>query len=218
MSLTRRTFITAVGASLIAGTGIAKVKTINGVRYGMVHDETRCIGCNACVIACRSVNQVPESVTRLEIVRSKPIGEYPNIKYQFYRHSCQHCDNAPCIDVCPTGASFIDSSTGIVDVNSDKCVGCLYCVAACPYRVRFVHPVKKSIDKCNFCRDTNLKAGRLPACVEACPRNALIFGNLDDPHSDISRLLNSKTIYRAKIHLGTGPKIYHIPFSRGVEL
>lgn len=218
MSLTRRGFITAVGASLVVGNSFAKVMTVNGVRYGMIHDETRCIGCNACVVACREVNQVPEGVSRLEIIRSEPVGEYPNVKYQFYRHSCQHCENAPCVEVCPTGASFIDAATGIVDVNPDRCVGCLYCVAACPYRVRFVHPVKKSIDKCNFCRDTNLAKGKLPACVEACPRNALTFGNLDDPNSDISHLLSSRTVYRAKVHLGTAPKLYHVPFSKGAKL
>lgn len=218
MSLNRREFILATGASLIAGSTVATVKTIDGVRYGMVHDETRCIGCNACVSACRTINQVPDGVTRLEMIRSEPIGEYPNVKYQFYRQACQHCDNAPCVEVCPTGASFIDPKTGIVDVNPSRCVGCLYCVAACPYRVRFVHPVKKSIDKCNFCRDTNLQVGRLPACVEICPRKALTFGNLDDPNSEISRLLTSRTIYRAKLHLGTAPKLYHIPFSQGVTL
>lgn len=218
MSLTRRHFITAVGASLVAGKTLSQTMTVDGVRYGMVHDETRCIGCNACVSACREVNEVPEGVSRLEIVRSEPIGEFPNVKYQFYRQSCQHCEEAPCVDVCPTGASFIDAKTGIVDVNPDRCVGCLYCVAACPYRVRFVHPIKKSIDKCNFCRDTNLAEGKLPACVEICPRNALTFGNLDDPNSDINRLLNSRTVYRAKVHLGTKPKLYHIPFSRGGTL
>lgn len=218
MSLSRRGFITAVGASLVAGKGLAKVMTVNGVRYGMIHDETRCIGCNACVTACREVNQVPEGVSRLEIIRSEPKGEYPYVKYQFYRHSCQHCENAPCVEVCPTGASFIDAATGIVDVNPDRCVGCLYCIAACPYRVRFVHPVKKSVDKCNFCRDTNLAAGKLPACVEICPRGALTFGNLDDPNSEINRVLQSHTVYRAKVHLGTAPKLYHIPFSKGAKL
>lgn len=218
MNLTRRSFVIAIGGVLVASNGLAKTMKINDLRYGMIHDETKCIGCNACVVACRQVNKVPEGVTRLSIIRSKPIGQYPNIKYQFYRHSCNHCENAPCIDVCPTGASFIDKTTGIVDVNSDRCVGCLYCVAACPYHVRFIHPIRKSADKCNFCRDTNLASGKLPACVGACPNNALTFGNLDDPNSDISELLRSRTVYRAKVHLGTSPKLYHIPFSKGVIL
>ena len=81
--------------------------------------------------ACRDVNQVPEGVSRLEILRSEPYGEFPNQEYEFFRQSCQHCTNAPCVAVCPTGASFIDKETGIVDVHKDLCVGCQYCIAVC---------------------------------------------------------------------------------------
>ncbi|EBV4483931.1 cytochrome c nitrite reductase Fe-S protein, partial [Salmonella enterica subsp. enterica serovar Typhimurium] len=88
-------------------------------------------------------------------------------------------------------------------------------IAACPYRVRFIHPVSKTADKCDFCRKTNLKAGKQPACVESCPTKALTFGNLDDPNSDISRLLRQKTTYRYKLALGTKPKVYRVPFNYG---
>ncbi|MGN6890868.1 4Fe-4S dicluster domain-containing protein, partial [Neisseria sp. P0014.S004] len=84
--------------------------------------------------ACRETNHVPEGVSRLEILRSEPYGEFPNQEYEFFRQSCQHCTNAPCVAVCPTGASFIDPETGIVDVHKDLCVGCQYCIAVCPYR------------------------------------------------------------------------------------
>lgn len=100
-------------------------------------------------------------------------------------------------------------------MNPDLCVGCQYCIAACPYRVRFIHPVSKTADKCDFCRKTNLKAGKQPACVESCPTKALTFGNLDDPNSDISRLLQQKTTYRYKLALGTKPKVYRVPFKFG---
>jgi protein NrfC len=123
--------------------------------------------------------------------------------------------HAPCVDVCPTGASFRDAASGIVDVNPDLCVGCQYCIAACPYRVRFIHPVTKTVDKCDFCRKTNLQAGKLPACVEACPTKALTFGNLDDPNSEISKLLRQKPTYRYKLALGTKPKLYRVPFKYG---
>ncbi|WP_117256900.1 4Fe-4S dicluster domain-containing protein, partial [Klebsiella pneumoniae] len=95
---------------------------------------------------------------------------------------------------------FRDAASGIVDVNPDLCVGCQYCIAACPYRVRFIHPVTKTADKCDFCRKTHLQAGKLPACVEACPTKALTFGNLDDPNSEISQLLRQKPTYRYKLY------------------
>ncbi|MDR0807257.1 MAG: cytochrome c nitrite reductase Fe-S protein [Enterobacteriaceae bacterium] len=218
MSCSRRHFIAGMGAVIFmtgsAQRSLAQIQ-INGIRYGMVYDETRCIGCTACMDACREVNKVPEGVSRLKIIRTGPIGEFPTAKYRFYRQSCQHCDNPPCVSVCPTGASYKDAATGIVDVNPERCVGCQYCIAACPYRVRFIHPVKKTADKCNFCRDTNLAQGKLPACVISCPTKALTFGNLDDPNSEISRLIADKTTYRAKAYLGTEPKMYRIPDQHG---
>ncbi len=222
MSCSRRNFLTGM---VISTVGIAGTATFNGVqavspkppkkRYGMLFDETACIGCNACSEACREVNDVPEGVSRLTITRSNPMGEYPNTHYKFDRISCQHCDNAPCVYVCPTGAAYIEPDTGIVDVNSDKCVGCGYCLAACPYQVRFFHPQTGSADKCNFCRDTNLAQGKQPACVEKCPTGALVFGDLDNPNSTISQAISQKTVYRQKVELGTSPKLYKVPHEKG---
>ena len=114
MTWSRRQFLTGVGVlaavSGTAGRVVAKTLNINGVRYGMVHDESLCIGCTACMDACREVNKVPEGVSRLTIIRSEPQGEFPDVKYRFFRKSCQHCDHAPCVDVCPTGASFRTAS------------------------------------------------------------------------------------------------------------
>ncbi|MGL5130746.1 MAG: 4Fe-4S dicluster domain-containing protein [Aeromonas popoffii] len=216
MSTTRREFMVGMSASaLILMTGspraLANSMTIEGVRYGMIHDETACIGCTACMDACREVNQVPPEVSRLEILRSGPVGEYPDQAYRFFRKSCQHCDNAPCVHVCPTGASHIRAEDGIVDINPDLCVGCRYCLAACPYQVRFINPVTRVADKCDFCRKTNLANGKQPACVEACPTKALVFGNLDDPQSPIARRLVQETTYRYKRFLGTSPKMYRVP-------
>lgn len=216
MSCTRRRFLAGAGVLAIGGLTapmvLARDQSPSGVRYGMVHDETRCIGCTACMEACRTVNQVPEGVTRLTIVRSGPVGEFPEARYRFFRHSCQHCDRAPCVSVCPTGASYRDAATGIVDVNPDLCVGCQYCIVACPYQVRFIHPETRAADKCDFCRKTRLRQGGQPACVEACPTRALIFGDLDDPHSEISRLIAGTITYRYKPALGTLPKLYRVPF------
>jgi len=187
----------------------------NDIKYAMLHDETKCIGCNACVDACREVNQVPEGVSRLSIERSEPYGEYPDQFYHFTRHSCEHCEAAPCVTVCPTGAAFIDKETGIVAVNADRCVGCLYCIAACPYEVRFINPVTKAADKCDFCRETNLKQGKQPACVEACPTKALVFGNLKDPKSELVTLLKANPTKRSKLDLGTRPKLFRIKAKEG---
>ncbi|EFI6420067.1 4Fe-4S dicluster domain-containing protein [Escherichia coli] len=108
MTWSRRQFLTGVGVlaavSGTAGRVVAKTLNINGVRYGMVHDESLCIGCTACMDACREVNKVPEGVSRLTIIRSEPQGEFPDVKYRFFRKSCQHCDHAPCVEACPTKA------------------------------------------------------------------------------------------------------------------
>ncbi|QDJ12475.1 cytochrome c nitrite reductase Fe-S protein [Mergibacter septicus] len=219
MNYSRRNFVSGMGA-LILLTGTANASKANAekknIRYAMLHDEKRCIGCTACMDACREVNNVPEGVSRLEIIRTQVEGtEFPDVIYKFFRHSCQHCSNAPCVQVCPTGASFIDEKTGIVDVNPDLCVGCQYCIAVCPYRVRYINPLNKAADKCNFCRDTNLAKGKLPACVESCPTKALTFGDLNDPNSEIVQKLTQNVVYRTKVELGTDPNLYHIPAKGG---
>ena len=195
----RRNFVSGMGALiLMTGTSVTSLakeeKADKPKRYAMVHDETACIGCTACMDACRETNHVPEGVSRLEILRSEPYGEFPNQEYEFFRQSCQHCTNAPCVALC---------------------VGCQYCVAVCPYRVRFIHPVHRTADKCNFCRDTNLAAGKQPACVEACPTKALTFGDMNDPSSAVSRKVKENPVYRTKVELGTQPNLYHIPFQHG---
>lgn len=226
MSCSRRNFLAGSGA-VIFTTGVATTSLMSSKktlaysmedgakRYGMVHDETACIGCTACTEACREVNSVPEGVSRLEIIRSEPKGEFPDVDYRFTRKSCQHCENAPCVMVCPTGAAYKDEATGIVDVHNEKCVGCGYCLAACPYQVRFFNPVTKSADKCDFCRETNLAQGKQPACVESCPTKALIFGDLNDKNSEINAVLNNNPVYRDKVDLGTKPKLYKIPHQKG---
>ncbi|MFU2122017.1 cytochrome c nitrite reductase Fe-S protein [Gallibacterium anatis] len=220
MNCSRRNFVSGMSAlMLVAGTSnktlAVALSEEKNKRYGMLHDERSCIGCTACMDACREVNQVPEGVSRLQIIRSEPYGEFPDVEYEFFRHSCQHCSNAPCVHVCPTGASFIDAKTGIVDVNKDLCVGCQYCIAVCPYRVRYINPITKAADKCNFCRDTNLSKGKLPACVESCPTKALTFGDLNDPHSEINKKIHQQQVYRTKVELGTEPNLYHIPSKHG---
>ncbi|WP_035340085.1 MULTISPECIES: 4Fe-4S dicluster domain-containing protein [unclassified Dickeya] len=224
---TRRRFIAIMGSALTAASSaalpaIAQEATTAAqgprpVKYGMLHNELRCIGCKACVSACRKTNQVPEGVSRLNIIQTVDMTASDTNKpvKQFFRQSCQHCDNPPCVSVCPTGASFKDALTGIVDVNDKRCVGCRYCIAACPYHVRFINPTTNTADKCNFCRETNLAAGKKPACVEICPTKALVFGDLNDPESDIAKMIKNNPIYRSKVYLGTGPNLYRIPGKYG---
>lgn len=192
------------------------------VRYGMVIDLRKCVGCGACVAACISENRREQALKTLEegsrkleefglrtYVTQHIIGTYPNVSVVYLHMICQHCTNAPCVHVCPTGASY-KTESGIVLVNHEKCIGCEYCVQACPYGARFWDPYIRAIDKCTFC-EHRLKEGLLPACVTTCPSNARIFGDLEDPESEVSKIIASKKAIRFKVEEGTEPNVYYIP-------
>lgn len=183
-------------------------------KYAMIHDMQKCIGCQGCTIACRSENEVPDKFYRLRVKIKGPYGKSPELSFKFFRHSCEMCENTPCVSVCPTHASFVDEN-GIVDIDAKKCVGCLYCVAACPYDARYVNPETKIPDKCNFCKHTHLKNFGQPACVSVCPTDALIFGDLDDMDSPIYEYLSKKPYVRNKEYLGTKPKLFIIANEKG---
>ena len=187
-------------------------------KYGMIHDSNLCIGCQACNVACRCENEIPNSVYRLQVWIQGP-QELPDgfMNYSYHRQSCVHCDNAPCVNVCPTKASY-KNEDGIVLINTDLCVGCLYCVEACPYKARYAHPTTKAPDKCTFCYESRLSRGEDPACVSVCPTDALTFGDLNDKTSKISHTLSQKTTYKQKEHLGTQPKMHIAPNKRGGTL
>lgn len=146
--------------------------------YVMLHDEKRCIGCQACTAACKIVNDVPAGFNRVQVQIQGPRQIGNGERFEFIRVSCQHCEDAPCVSACPTGASYVDAQ-GIVRIHEDKCVGCDYCVAACPYHVRFINPIKHKAEKCDFCAQTRLAQGEAPACVTVCPTDALLFGVQD---------------------------------------
>lgn len=163
-------------------------------QYVMLHDEQRCIGCQACTVACKVLNDIPEGYSRVQVqIRHPQSEENPSPHFQFVRVSCQHCADAPCVSVCPTGASFRDEN-GIVQVDKSRCIGCDYCVAACPFHVRYLNPRTGHADKCNFCSDTRLAEGQEPACVSVCPTDALKFGLLDEP--EIQHWISRKNVYR----------------------
>ena len=175
-------------------------------RFGMIVDTRRCVGCNACVLACKAENNLPEDGFRDWIV-TETHGTFPNLQMEIRSERCNHCDNAPCVSACPTGASHIGYG-GIVLVDPDKCTGCKACIASCPYEARYVHP-EGHVDKCTFCLH-RVEKGLLPACVEVCPTKALIFGDLNDPDSEISRTLRSRPHKVNKPELGLSPNVFFL--------
>ena len=153
-------------------------------RYGMLINTKKCIGCYACRVACQRQNNLlpTEDFIRYE---EHEVGTYPNVRVETVPLQCMHCEDAPCAAVCPTHATYITDS-GVVLVDEEKCIGCKYCMAACPYGVRIQIEKTGVIEKCRFCWDGE-KPGNPPACVGTCISGARIFGDLDDPDSDISK-------------------------------
>lgn len=182
-------------------------------KYVMIHDENLCIGCQACSIACRNENGVSDGVYRLQ-VHANMKGVFPNLKIDFKRQSCVMCEESPCVDVCPTGASF-KTKEGITLVDPRTCVSCKYCVLACPYDARFVDPVSKVIGKCTFCYENRLMQEYEPACVSVCPTNALIFGDANDKNSKLNQVIATNAIFYPKAYKGTKPSLGYIINKRG---
>ncbi|MBI4743924.1 MAG: 4Fe-4S dicluster domain-containing protein [Actinobacteria bacterium] len=176
-------------------------------RYAMVLDLRRCIGCHACHVACKSENEVPFGVFRTH-VRYYERGEYPDTKLYFLPVLCNHCKHPACVRVCPTGASW-KRDDGIVLVDYDKCIGCKYCMAACPYGVRFIHPEKQVADKCTFCVH-RVDAGIAPSCVNTCIGRARIFGDMNDPNSEVAKLIATNPVTVLKPEKGTYPTVFYI--------
>ncbi|MCB9558199.1 MAG: 4Fe-4S dicluster domain-containing protein [Deltaproteobacteria bacterium] len=173
-------------------------------RYAMAMDPRQCVGCAACVLACKAENEVPEGAFRDWIV-DEIRGRYPNLQREFRSERCHHCSNPPCVAACPTGASHV-AEGGTVLVAQNKCTGCKACVVACPYGARYVHP-KGYVDKCTFCAHRTAR-GQDPACVEICPTNALTFGDADDPQGSLGRLLASRAHRKLKEEAGCRPNLY----------
>lgn len=210
MTYSRRHFVLGVGSAIfitsMAGQTLAKVSPQKGLRYVLIHDESRCIGCDGCSIACNNLNKVPNGYSRLRMI---PIPKSPDneTEQHYFRHSCQHCNNAPCITVCPTGASYRDEN-GIVQVNRALCLGCDYCVSACPYKVRYINPISHIADKCDFCSESRLSQGYMPICVRICPKNALAFG--PEESEPVQQLLRSGLYYVHQLKNYGKPHIYRL--------
>jgi Fe-S-cluster-containing dehydrogenase component len=211
-------------------------------QWGMIIDTTKCAkeqGCVRCIEACDSAHNIPSfqnPAHRIEWIWEEPFEDiFPSYQTQYLENSrkqeptpvlCNHCDDPPCVRVCPTGATWKREEDGIVMMDWHRCIGCRYCMAACPYGSRsfnWVDPrphiktlnadfptrTKGVVEKCTFCAE-RLAKGQMPACVEACPEKALVFGDLNDPRSPIRNLLASQYTLRRKPELGTGPNIYYV--------
>jgi phenylacetyl-CoA:acceptor oxidoreductase 27-kDa subunit len=208
-------------------------------RYAMAVDLNRCVGCQTCTASCKHANATPPGVQWRRVLDME-FGTYPDVARVFVPTGCQHCDEPPCMDVCPTQATK-KRADGIVTIDYDACIGCGYCMVACPYDARtkvakpafaYGAPTKNEAarfdegrigvaTKCTFCVeriDAGIAAGQkpgvdpdaTPACVNACIASALTFGDIDDPRSNVSRLVAENAHFRMHEELGTGPRMYYL--------
>ncbi|MFQ6052967.1 MAG: sulfate reduction electron transfer complex DsrMKJOP subunit DsrO [Candidatus Bathyarchaeia archaeon] len=217
-----------------------------GASYGMVIDVGACVGCRQCMYACKRGNNIPDEpipmawIEVFELDMTTPVSkvhgshlESPRTAYTrspkegkwYLSVNCFHCDNPPCVKVCPVGATY-KGEGGIVEMDYDKCIGCRNCMAACPYNARRFNlaepeippervnpqvPVRQKgvVEKCTFCQH-RVREGKQPYCVEACPVGARRFGDLNDPESPVSRLLESYTSFRLLEEMNTQPRVFYI--------
>lgn len=177
------------------------------VRYGMVIDLRKCIGCHTCSVACKRENAVPLGVWR-SWVKQIEKGRYPHVRKSFLPLLCNNCENPICVTVCPVRASY-QRKDGIVLVDPHRCIGCRYCMAVCPYDARYINPRVNVVEKCYWCFH-RVDQGMKPACVEACPPQARIFGDLNDPNQEVGRLLATNPVQVIKPEMGTYPKVFYI--------
>lgn len=203
--------------------------------WAMVIDQEKCVGCGHCTMACRAHNDVPPTMAWTRVTKDEETDTFLPIP-------CMHCENAPCVHVCPVGATY-HRPDGIIVMDYDRCIGCRYCEMACPYTARvfnweaFTEPnpavpvwgmpdvprrPRGVVEKCSFCVeriDRGLANGLMPgedqaatpACVVACPTGARVFGDLNDPESQVSKLIRRYPSFRLRESLGTGPRVYYLP-------
>ena len=175
--------------------------------WAKVVDQTRCIGCHACTTACKSENEVPLSVTRT-YVKSVDAGIFPEARRSFQVTRCNQCEEPPCVDACPTAAMF-KRADGIVDFDKDACIGCKACIAACPYDAVFINPADGAAEKCNFCAH-RIDVGLEPACVVVCPTQALLVGDVNDPGSEVARIVHRSPVAVRRPEKETKPKLFYV--------
>ncbi len=205
------------------------------MQYAMVIDTKSCLGCNACTIACKQANATGPGIF-WNRVYARETGKYPDARLTFLPAMCMHCEDPPCVQVCPTHASH-QLENGIVRIDKEKCIGCRVCMFACPYSARFFNDgyqksyfpeaeatqyeiyrgkehIKGTVQKCDFCCE-RVEAGENPACVDVCPVSARIFGDADDPESETAKIIEEKRVLRLKKEIETSPSVYYLPDQDG---
>jgi molybdopterin-containing oxidoreductase family iron-sulfur binding subunit len=251
MSISRRGFLGAAGLSALAVAGTSAGRAVERAtkdepgaaprtRWAMAIDLRKCLekeGCDKCMVACHRAHNVPapgDAAHEVKWIWKQPFEDvFPSqgayaadaLRGKAIPVLCNHCDNPPCVRVCPTQATW-KRGDGIVMMDFHRCIGCRYCVAACPYGSRsfnwsdprlqlgtlnadYPTRTKGVVEKCTLCEE-RLAAGRPPACVEVCPPKAMLFGNLDDPGSEIRTVLRGRFSIQRKPELGTHPEIFYI--------
>lgn len=177
------------------------------MNYGFVIDNRKCIGCHACTVACKSEHDVPIGVNRT-FVKQVEKGVFPDTQRMFSVLRCNHCEDAPCVTICPVTALYTRED-GIVDFNNNRCIGCKSCMQACPYDALYIDPETSTAAKCNYCAH-RVDIGLEPACVNICPEEAIISGDMDNPETKISKTLGRHQVTVRKPEKNTKPNLYYI--------
>ena len=203
--------------------------------YGMAIDTKRCVGCNACTVACKIANNLPAGIMWTRVLTDggdavdTPAGVFPDLSMSYIPMGCQHCENPACVKVCPVGATYQDPDTGVVRQDYDKCIGCRMCMSACPYNgVRSFNweepsygvdyalgdadaPAhqKHTVEKCTFCYQRTSQ-DEVPACMDLCPARARHWGDLDDPESEVSQFIASRSYKQLLPEMDTRPSVYYL--------
>jgi len=177
------------------------------VNYAFLIDNRRCIGCHACSVACKVEHEVPLGVARTW-VKYVEKGVFPETRRTFQVTRCNHCDDAPCVEICPTTALF-RRRDGIVDFDGRRCIGCKACMQGCPYDALYIDPQTETAAKCNFCAH-KVEVGLEPPCVTVCPTQTIVAGDLDDPSSRLAHLVARESVQVRKPEKGTRPKVFYV--------